>query len=100
MKIERDMYTLMSVVRSVLKEFRLPKELWDEIVQAAAYVKNCTISRSANGITFLEGVNKSFRLLRIFEHLDAIAMFMFLIPLCARQCIIAVRRALWLGMGE
>lgn len=49
----------MSAVKSVLKEFRLPKGLWDEIVQAVAYVKNCTISRSANGITPYEGVNKS-----------------------------------------
>ncbi len=57
-KIERGMYTLMSVVRSVLKEFRLPKGLWDKIVQAVAYVKNCTISRSANRITPYEGVNK------------------------------------------
>ena len=53
------MYTLMSIVRSVLKEFRLPKGLWDEIVQAVAYVKNRIISRSANGITYVQGVNKS-----------------------------------------
>ena len=58
-KVERGMYTLMSAVRSVLKEFQLPKGLWDEIVQAVAYVKNRTISRSANGITPYEGVNKS-----------------------------------------
>ncbi len=53
------MYTLMSAVRSVLKEFRLLKGLWDKIVQAVAYVKNYTISRSANGITPYKGVNKS-----------------------------------------
>ena len=58
-KIKRGMYTLMSAVRSVLKEFWLPKKLWDEIVQAVAYVKNRTISRSANGIIPFEGVNKS-----------------------------------------
>ena len=58
-KIKRIMYTLMSAVRSVLKEFRLPKGLWDEIVQAVAYIKNCTISWSANSITPFEGVNKS-----------------------------------------
>ncbi len=48
----------MSVVRSVLKEFQLSKGLWDEIVQAVAYVKNRTISRSAYGITPYNGVNK------------------------------------------
>ena len=58
-KIECGMYTLMSAVRSVLKEFWLPKGLWDEIVQAIAYVKNRIISQSANGITPYEGVNKS-----------------------------------------
>ena len=57
-KIKHEMYTLMSAVGSVLKEFRLPKGLWDEIVQAVAYVKNRTISRSANGIISFEGVNK------------------------------------------
>ena len=54
------MYTLMTTVRSVLKEFRLPKRFWDEIVQMVSYIKNHTISRSANGITPYEGVNKSF----------------------------------------
>ncbi len=57
-KIEREIYVLMSAVRSVLKEFRLPKGLLDEIVQAVEYVKNCTISRSANGMTPYEEVNK------------------------------------------
>ena len=57
-KIERGMYTLMSAVRSVLKEFCLPKRLWDEIVPAVAYVKNYTISRNANSIDPYEGVNK------------------------------------------
>lgn len=53
------MYTLMSAVRLVRKEFQLPKGLWDEIVKAVAYVKNRTISWSANGITPYKGVNKS-----------------------------------------
>ncbi len=56
--IEREIPILMSAIISVLKQLQLPKGLWDEIVQAVAYVKNCTISRSANGITFYEGVNK------------------------------------------
>ncbi len=49
---------MMSDVRSVLKEFWLPKGLWDEIVQPFAYVKNRTIGRSSNGITPYEIVNK------------------------------------------
>lgn len=49
----------MSAIRLVLKEFQLPKRLWDEIVQAVVYVKNLTISQSVNGITPYEGVNKS-----------------------------------------
>ena len=35
-----------------------------------------------------------FRLLLIFGHLDANVMFMFLILLSARQCIIADKKAL------
>ncbi len=57
-KIEHWMYTLMSTVRSVLKEFWFSKGLWDVIVQAVAYVKNRTISQSANGITPYHRVNK------------------------------------------
>lgn len=52
------MYTLMSDVRSVLKEFCLPKELWNEIFQAVAYVKNPTISQSANKISQYKRGNK------------------------------------------
>ena len=53
------MYTLMSAIRFVLKEFRLPKRLWDKIFQVVAYIKNRTISWSANSITSFERVNKS-----------------------------------------
>lgn len=53
------MYTQISAIRLVLKEFQLPKRLWDEIVQAVAYVKYCTISQSTNGITPYKGINKS-----------------------------------------
>ena len=53
------MYTLINVVSSVLKEFWLLKRLWDEIIQVVAYVKNRTISRSANDISFFQEVNKS-----------------------------------------
>ena len=42
----------------------------------------------------LKGSMNLFCLLRISSHLDIDAMFMFLIPLCVRQCMIAVRRAL------
>lgn len=52
------MYTLMSAIRSVLKEFRLPKRLWDEIVQVIADVNNRTICQSTNGITPYERVSK------------------------------------------
>ena len=91
----------MSAVRSVLKEFRLPKGLWDENVQAVAYIKNRTISRSANGITPYEGVNKAVpSVLFTSVHLDVDVMFMFLILPCARQCMTADGKALWLGMGE
>ena len=37
---ERSMYTLMSPLRAILKEKRLPKSLWAELVRAIAYVKN------------------------------------------------------------
>lgn len=57
-KIKRGMYTLMSIVRLVLKEFWLSKRLLDEIVQAVAYVKNHTISQSTNGITLYKRVHK------------------------------------------
>ncbi len=81
-KIEREIHTSMSVVRSVLKEFRFPKRLWDEIVETVAYIKNHTISRSANSITPYEEVTKWFHLLLIFVHKDANVMFMFRIPKC------------------
>lgn len=58
-KIEHRMYILISIVRLVLKEFWLPKRLWNKIVQTIAYVKNCTISRIVNAITSYKGVNKS-----------------------------------------
>lgn len=41
-----------------------------------------------------------FRLLLTSVHLDIDVMFMFLILPCARQCMIADGKALWLGMGE
>ena len=39
-KAERSMYTLMAPVRSILKEKKLSKALWAELVKAVAYVKN------------------------------------------------------------
>ena len=39
-KAERSMYTLMASVRSILKEKKLSKALWPELVKAVAYVKN------------------------------------------------------------
>lgn len=48
----------MSAVRLVLKEFFLPKGLWDEIVQTVVYIKNHTINWSANGITPYKRVSK------------------------------------------
>lgn len=48
----------MSAIRSILKKFRSLKKLQDEIVQKVTYIKNRTISWSANSITLYEGVNK------------------------------------------
>ncbi len=39
-KTERSMYTLMTSVRSILKEKKLSKALWLELVKAVAYIKN------------------------------------------------------------
>jgi len=39
-KAERSMYTLMAPVHSILKEKKLPRALWAELVKAVAYVKN------------------------------------------------------------
>ena len=50
-------------------------------------------------LPFKESINL-FCLLHIFEHLDVVAMFMFLISLCARQYMIVVEKVLWLGMEE
>ena len=35
------MYTIMSAVRSVIKEKCLAKFLWNEIASAVVYMKNC-----------------------------------------------------------
>ena len=40
------MYTVVAPVRSVLKDMRLPKGLWDLIAEAVVYVKNRTITSS------------------------------------------------------
>ena len=39
-KAERSMYTIMSAVRSIMSEKRLPKSLWDEIAAAVVHVRN------------------------------------------------------------
>lgn len=39
-KAERSMYTLVASVRSILKEKKLSKALWAELVKAVAYTKN------------------------------------------------------------
>lgn len=49
----------MNIIRLVFKEFQLSKRLWNKIVQAVVYIKNYTISRSANSITPYKKVNKS-----------------------------------------
>ena len=59
--IERAMYTVMASVRSVMKDMKLPKGLWDLIGEAVVYTKNRTITTSAGHgkhITPFEGVNK------------------------------------------
>lgn len=60
---------LIFAVKSALKLFRLSKREWNEIVQAVAYVKNRTISRSANSIISYKGVNKS---ILFIVHLSAL----------------------------
>ena len=54
-KVERLNYTLISLVVSILAVMHLPKTLWDELIQTAAYFKNW--SPDINGITFYELVN-------------------------------------------
>lgn len=39
-KAERQNYTLMVTVRSILKAKQLPKSLWGEVLKTAAYIKN------------------------------------------------------------
>lgn len=58
--VERAMYTVMAPVRSVMKDMRLPKGMWDLIGEAVVYIKNRTLTTSGgNGkhITPFEGGN-------------------------------------------
>ena len=59
--IERAMYTVMAAVRSVMKDMKLPKGLWDLLGEAVVYTKNRTITTSTGHgqhITPFEGANK------------------------------------------
>ena len=67
--IERVMYTIMAVVRSVLKAMKLPKSMWDAIEKEVVYIKNRTIISSESGeetIIPFESVNDvSFNILNL-----------------------------------
>ena len=55
------MYTVMAPIRSIMKNMKLPKGLWDLISEAVVYTKNRTLTTSAGHnkhITPFEGVNK------------------------------------------
>ena len=59
-KIERVMYIVILVVRSVMKDMRLPLGLWDLIAEGVVYTKNRTVIFSGSGenaITLYEAVN-------------------------------------------
>ena len=54
------MYTVMAPTRSIMKDMKLPKSLWDLIAEAVVYTKNRTITSSGSnpGITPFESGNK------------------------------------------
>lgn len=49
--VERKNRTLMGMVRSMLKEKDLPKELWGEAVSTSIYLLNCSPTKSLQGVT-------------------------------------------------
>ncbi len=55
-KTEHSMYTFMTSVRSILKEKKLSKALWLELVKAVAYVKNRCLK--INEVTLFQTDNK------------------------------------------
>ena len=61
--IERVMYTIMIVVRSMLKAMKLPKSMWDAIKEEVIYIKNRTITSNESDeeiITSFENANDVF----------------------------------------
>ena len=67
--VERKNRTIMSLVRSMLKEKDLPQELWGEAVNTAVYLLNQASTQSLKGITPYEawiGRKPSVEHLRIF----------------------------------
>ena len=67
--VERKNRTIMSLVRSMLKEKNLPRELWGEAVNTAVYLLNRASTRSLKGLTPYEawiGRKPSVEHLRIF----------------------------------
>ncbi|KAE8738916.1 hypothetical protein FOCC_FOCC015594 [Frankliniella occidentalis] len=53
-KAERQNQTLMSTVRSMLKQAGMPKEFWGEALNAACYVRNRSLSAAIGGKIPLE----------------------------------------------
>ena len=67
--VERKNRTILSLVRSMLKEKSLPRELWGEAVNTAVYLLNRSSTRSLHGSTPYEawtGQKPSISHLRVF----------------------------------
>ena len=67
--VERKNRTFLSLVRSMLKEKDLPRELWGEIVSTIVYMLNRASTRSLKGLTPYEawiGRKPSIEHLRVF----------------------------------